>query len=232
MLRTSNLRHAETDRARTQLMAILGHDLRDPLNNINLAAHFLEQDGGENKMGTIIRNSSTRMQRLVEQVLDMSRLGTGIGLALKPQSIDVITVITDLINEAKMGYPGIDYITHMPESLLWQVDPDRLAQAVGNLLSNARHHCTPNSSVVLSLSTQDDDLIIEVCNEANEIDPDVVTHLFSPFKKSSSTRGRTGLGLGLYITKEIIHGHGGQLTYHYRTPHVVFRMLLPHTVST
>jgi len=227
MLRTSNLRHVETDRARTQLMAILGHDLRDPLNNINLAAHFLEQDGGENKMGTIIRNSSTRMQRLVEQVLDMSRLGTGIGLALKPQNTDVIAVINDLLNEAKLGYPGIDYLTTMPESLMWQVDPDRLAQALGNLLSNARHHCIPNSPVTVLLSAQDKDLVIEVCNEANEIDPDVVAHLFSPFKKSSSTKGRTGLGLGLYITNEIINGHGGQLSYHYRAPHVVFRMVIP-----
>lgn len=227
LLRTSNRRHAEIDRARTQLMAILGHDLRDPLNNINLAAHFLEQGSGENKMGTIIRNSSSRMQRLIEQVLDMSRIGTGIGLSLKRKEIDVAVLIKELISEARLGYPGIDYQINLPDSLVWQLDPDRLAQAVGNLLSNARHHCETNSVIHLSAKNEGEHLIIEVSNEANEIDPEVVDGLFSPFKKSSSTRGRTGLGLGLYISHEIINGHGGKLSYHYQEPHVVFRILLP-----
>ena len=227
LLRTSNRRHAETDRARTQLMAILGHDLRDPLNNINLAASFLEQGSGASKMGSVIRNSSSRMQRLVEQVLDMSRIGTGIGLVLNVAEVDVAVIIRDLISEARLGYPGSDYQIDMPESFMWRLDPDRLAQAVGNLLSNARHHCVANSSIFISLTTEDDKLIINVSNEANEIEPEVVVRLFSPFKNSSSTRGRTGLGLGLYISHEIINGHGGQLSYHYQAPHVVFKIALP-----
>lgn len=228
LLRTSNRRHAEIDRARTQLMAILGHDLRDPLNNINLAANLLEQNSSENKMGTIIRNSSSRMQRLIEQVLDMSRIGTGIGLSLKRKEVDVAAIINDLISEARLGYPGISYEIAMPDSLHWSVDPDRLVQAVGNLVSNARHHFTGTSPINLSVNAEDNHLIIEVRNEANEIEPDVVANLFSPFKKSSTTRGRTGLGLGLYISHEIVNGHGGQLSYHYQQPHVVFRIKLPN----
>lgn len=227
LLRSSNRRHTEIDRARTQLMAILGHDLRDPLNNINIAAHLLEQTSGENKMGTIIRNSSSRMQRLIEQVLDMSRIGTGIGLSIHRKSIDVAALIRDLISETRLGYPGSDYQITMPDSLTWHLDPDRLAQAVGNLLSNARHHCVENSEIHLSTQHDADNLVIEVRNEAPAIEPDVVERLFSPFKKSSSTRGRTGLGLGLYISHEIIKGHGGQLIYEYQEPHVVFRISLP-----
>ncbi|GGY80978.1 bacteriophytochrome [Cellvibrio zantedeschiae] len=227
LLRSSNRRHAEIDRARTQLMAILGHDLRDPLNNINIAAHLLEQASGENKMGTIIRNSSSRMQRLIEQVLDMSRIGTGIGLSIKRKDIDVASMIRDLISETRLGYPGSDYQITMPDSLMWHLDPDRLAQAVGNLLSNARHHCIANTGIHLNTKHHNDNLIIEVRNEAPEIDPEVVERLFSPFKKSSSTRGRTGLGLGLYISHEIIKGHGGELVYEYQEPHVVFRINLP-----
>lgn len=231
LLRTSNLRHAETDRARTQLMAILGHDLRDPLNSINLAAHFLGKEGSSEKMGTIIRNSSSRMQRLIAQVLDMSRLGTGLGLGIEPITTDVIPVINDLINEARLVYPGVDYETYMPDSLLWRVDSDRLAQAIGNLLSNARRHGSASAAVILSLYVQDDNVIIDVSNEAEEIDPTIVASLFSPFKKSSSTHGRTGLGLGLYITKEIINGHGGELNYYYKSPYVVFSILLPKAAN-
>jgi light-regulated signal transduction histidine kinase (bacteriophytochrome) len=230
LLRTSNLRHAETDRARTQLMAILGHDLRDPLNSINLAAHFLK-DGSNDKMGTIIRNSSSRMQRLISQVLDMSRLGTGLGLGIEPEMTDVIPVINDLINEARLAYPGVDYETSMPNSLLWRVDSDRLAQAIGNLLGNARRHGSATAAVTLSLSLRDNNLIINVSNEAEEIDPLIVANLFSPFKKSSATHGRTGLGLGLYITKEIISGHGGELNYHYKSPKVIFSILLPSALA-
>lgn len=227
LLRTSNLRHAETDRARTQLMAILGHDLRDPLNSINLAAHFLGKDGSNEKMGTIIRNSSSRMQRLIAQVLDMSRLGTGLGLGIQPATNDVVPIINDLINEARLAYPGENYKTSMPDSLLWAVDSDRLAQAIGNLLSNARRHGNANAVVTLSLYLRDDNLMIDVSNEAEEIDPTLVASLFSPFKKSSSTHGRTGLGLGLYITKEIISGHGGELNYYYKAPYVIFQIVLP-----
>jgi chemotaxis family two-component system sensor kinase Cph1 len=227
LLRSSNRRHAEIDRARTQLMAILGHDLRDPLNNINIAAHLLEQASGENKMGTIIRNSSSRMQRLIEQVLDMSRIGTGIGLSIKPKATDIATLINDLISEARLGYPGLDYHVSIPDSLIWHLDPDRLAQAIGNLLSNARHHCVANSTIHLIANQDSENLTIEVRNEAPEIDPEIVERLFSPFKKSSSTRGRTGLGLGLYISHEIIKGHDGQLMYEYQEPQVVFRINLP-----
>lgn len=232
LLRSCNRRHAEIDRARTQLMAILGHDLRDPLNNINLAASFLEQGSGQNKMGTVIRNSSSRMQRLVEQVLDMSRIGTGIGLVLNPKEVDVPVIIQELISETRLGYPGIDYEINMPESFMWHLDPDRLAQAVGNLLSNARHHAVANSPITLSLETSNTNLIIEVSNHANEIEPDVVEQLFTPFKKSSSNRGRTGLGLGLYISHEIISGHGGQLSYRYDAPRVIFKIDLPFSTNS
>jgi light-regulated signal transduction histidine kinase (bacteriophytochrome) len=227
LLRSCNRRHGEIDRARTQLMAILGHDLRDPLNNINLAASFIEKGSSQNKMGAVIRSSSSRMQRLVEQVLDMSRIGTGIGLVLNPQEVDVAVIIQDLVSEARLGYPGMNYEINVPESFKWQLDPDRLAQALGNLLSNARHHSNAQGSINLSMQTQGDNLIIEVSNEANEIEPDVVERLFAPFKKSSSTRGRTGLGLGLYISHEIINGHGGQLMYCYQEPRVIFKIVLP-----
>jgi len=227
LLRSCNRRHGEIDRARTQLMAILGHDLRDPLNNINLAASFIEKGSSQNKMGAVIRNSSSRMQRLVEQVLDMSRIGTGIGLTLNPKEVDVAVIIHDLVSEARLGYPAINYEINVPESFKWHLDPDRVAQALGNLLSNARHHSDVQGSISLSMETQGDRLIIEISNEANEIDPEVVERLFSPFKKSSSTRGRTGLGLGLYISHEIINGHGGQLSYRYQAPHVIFKIDLP-----
>jgi two-component system, chemotaxis family, sensor kinase Cph1 len=227
LLRSCNRRHAEIDRARTQLMAILGHDLRDPLNNINLAASFIEKGSSQNKMGAVIRNSSSRMQRLVEQVLDMSRIGTGIGLVLNPKEVDVAVIIQDLVSEVRLGYPGIDYAINIPESFTRHLDPDRLAQAISNLLSNARHHSSAQGSISLSLESQGDRLIIEVSNEANEIEPEVVERLFSPFKKSSSTRGRTGLGLGLYISHEIINGHGGQLSYRYQAPRVIFKIDLP-----
>lgn len=227
LLRISSMRHAEIDRARRQLMAILGHDLRDPLNTIHVAAHLIKEGSSQGKMTEIIRNSSSRMERLIAQVLDMSRLESGIGLGINPSENDVTGMLGTLIDEAKIAHPGVEYKVDMPVSLHWQVDIDRLAQAANNLLSNARHHGNPNSNITLAARCDANHLCIEVSNEANAIDPDTLAGLFSPFKRSSSTTRRAGLGLGLYIAKEIIEGHKGKLTYHYQAPYVTFRMTLP-----
>jgi signal transduction histidine kinase len=77
-----NARYAEVDRARTQLLAMLGHDLRGPLNSISMAATVLQHGGQQDKMGLRIQNATGRMQRLVSQVLDLSRIRSGLGLGL------------------------------------------------------------------------------------------------------------------------------------------------------
>lgn len=233
LVRAQNARHAELNRARNQLMAILGHDLRDPLHSISMAARVLEKsdgdDGRTGKLGQRIQSTSSRMQRLVSQVMDMSRLQSKMGLDLQSTDIDLVPLLVDLLDETRTAHPGIALKVQMPEALWVRGDLDRIAQVIANLLSNARHHGQVGEPIDVRAFTTPHGHVIEVRNVAPEIPADVAADLFKPFKVSSlgNARNRSGMGLGLYIAHQIALGHGGSIEYAYEAPQVVFRMRLP-----
>jgi two-component system, chemotaxis family, sensor kinase Cph1 len=227
--RAVNARFAETDRVRTQLMAMLGHDLRDPLASIHMAASLMQRGVGADQLGHRISNASGRMQRLIDHVMDLSRISGGIGLGLRRGSADLARVLQDLISESRIAHPGVSYIANMPESLLASIDVDRIAQVFGNLLSNARHHGEIGRPIQVDLEIQGAHAVIDVRNAARPIDPAVIDSLFSPFKHQAagSERKRSGLGLGLFIAQQIVAGHGGMISYRFEEPHVTFRVTIP-----
>ncbi|MDA8455201.1 GAF domain-containing protein [Acidovorax sp. GBBC 3334] len=236
MQRAQHARNTELNRTRTQLMAVLGHDLRDPLHSISMAARVLEKggdtDGRAGRLGQRIQSSSSRMQRLVSQVMDMSRLQSGLGLDLQLASADVAALLTDLIDEARTAHPDTELRATIPDTLQGSVDADRIAQVVVNLISNARHHGKAGHAVEISASALADGGIgISVRNVATPIPDAVASNLFSPFKASSAgnVRNRSGMGLGLYIAHQIVKGHGGEIVYTYEKGNVVFSVHLPAT---
>jgi light-regulated signal transduction histidine kinase (bacteriophytochrome) len=243
MHRVANTHHAEVERARTQLLAMLGHDLRDPLQSITMAAKVIEkgggggtegQDGRDQKLSRRIQASSTRMQRLISQVLDMSRLESGLGLGMHLNPIDVGSVIEELVDESRTAYPGAVYELDVPIGLIVNADTDRIAQVVSNLVSNARHHGQPGEPIRIRLLRAMDEsdgqhAIIQVANIGPPIEEALISHLFSPFKRQAvvNQRNRTGMGLGLHIAHKIVDGHGGTLQYRYEAPYVLFEVKLP-----
>jgi len=229
MHRASMLRHAELEKARLQLLAMLGHDLRDPLQSITMAASVLQHGGQGHPLGQRIERSSGRMQRLISQVLDMSRLESGLGLALHLQPVNVSRMAEDLLDESRTAHPGVDYRAAIAADMTIEADPDRLAQVISNLLSNARHHGRAGEAVLLVLDRAGDDVVIEVRNHGAPIAEDLMPQLFNPFKRMAlhNPANRTGMGLGLYIAANIVEGHGGAISYRYEAPHVVFSVKLP-----
>jgi two-component system, chemotaxis family, sensor kinase Cph1 len=227
--RAANSRHAEIERARTHLLAMLGHDLRDPLATISMAAHVLEQGGEQQSLSQRIQVSSGRMQRLINQVLDMSRVQGGVGLSVAPVPTDLIRLVSDILDEMRTANPDTVFDVDLPESATASVDPDRMGQVIANLLSNARNHGEAGAAVHLTLSSDGNRAVITVRNRAKAISPEVAGDLFSPFKRSaaSATQNRTGLGLGLFIAHEIVVAHRGSLIYRYDDPNVVFAVELP-----
>lgn len=227
--RASASRHAELGRARNQMLAVLGHDLRNPLQTISVTSHLLERDAGTAKMGQRLQNATGRMQRLVGEVLDMSRLQSGLGLGFAPREVDLVPLVDALVEEVRATYAGLALVLHAPASLPAEADPDRLAQLLGNLLSNARHHGVAGEAVTVDLARDGDDAVLAVRNAAPPIPPETVGQLFSPYKRQSlgNVRNKGGLGLGLYIAQEIAHGHGGTLAYAYEDQEVVFRARWP-----
>lgn len=226
----------EIHRARTELLAMLGHDLRDPLQSISMAAKVLERGsaGGPRadvgaRLGQRIQSSSSRMSRLIGQMLDVSRLQIGMGLQLQCAEVDLVALLEDLLDEVRTGHPQLTLVTEMPASLRAWADADRITQLFGNLVSNARHHGAPGEPVIVQLSQHADRVHFEVSNHAPPIAPELVPQLFSAFKRHRqiNERNRNGLGLGLHIAQAIAAGHGGSLEYAYAEPYVVFSACFP-----
>jgi two-component system, chemotaxis family, sensor kinase Cph1 len=229
MQRVSNARYAETERARTQLLAILGHDLRDPLQSIAMAAAVLKRGAPAEALSNRIQASSSRMQRLIGLVLDVSRIETGMGLGMVPTAADLSQLVADIVEEARVAHPGMHYVVSAPPALQAMVDRDRISQLLSNLISNARHHGRAGEPIRIALEAQADRALLRVMNVGDPIPRSAEESLFFAFKDRAyrNERNPTGLGLGLHIARQIVVGHGGQIRYLYEEPHVVFAVELP-----
>lgn len=228
-LHASTTRYAAIDRTRTELLAMLGHDLRNPLQTISLAATMLQGGGNEMKLGRRLQTASGRMQRLITDVMDMSRLRTGLGLGMATAPVDLTQLIVELVDEMRIGHPGVDYEIAAAPGVIAQGDRDRLAQVISNLVSNARHHGEPGQSIGIDVVDEPETSVIRVRNAGAPIPDGVAATMYNPFKKSSlhHATNRTGLGIGLYIAQQIVQGHGGTLLYTFENPNVVFTARLP-----
>jgi light-regulated signal transduction histidine kinase (bacteriophytochrome) len=235
LARVSNARRAQTESTRAQLLAMLGHDLRDPLHSINMAGLVLEKtnSGAANdRSGTLgkrIQSSSSRMQRMIGQVLDMSRIDRGMALGEGMERVDLAALAVDIVEEARLAYPTIVYDLQCGEPAQVLADESRLGQVLSNLLSNARHHGLPNYPIRIRQGVEGKQATVCVANAAAPIPPDTAAALFNPFKRSSlnNPRNRTGMGLGLYIAQQIVREHHGSIVYHYADGEVIFTVRLP-----
>ena len=226
----ANGRAAEMDRARTGLLAMLGHDLRDPLQSISVAAQLLlRSDGKGAQMGARIRTSSDRMQRLISHVLDLSRIQGGLGLGIQPARVDLAPLIHDLLEEMRLAQSSIVIEEDIQPELVAVVDADRIAQVISNLLSNAGKHGTPGTPIKVSATSHEGTVKIKVVNLGAPISAKQLESLFSPFKPQSlgRERNRSGLGLGLYIADQVVRDHGGVLTVECVAGEVDFTVSLP-----
>ena len=233
LVRAHSNRLAEMHRARTQLLAMLGHDLRDPLQSISMAARVLEKGGQASdapsaRLGQRIQSSSSRMARLIAQVLDASRLQAQLGLQIRRMPVDLARLLEDLLDETIVAYPGVRLLKDIPVALHAEADPDRMAQLFGNLLSNARHHGLAGEPVTVRLLEEGAQVRFEVLNRAPPIAPELVADLFSAFKRAAqpNTRNKGGLGLGLHIAEAIAREHGGDIQYEYRDGQVCFSAVI------
>jgi light-regulated signal transduction histidine kinase (bacteriophytochrome) len=229
LLRASNARRAQTESTRAQLLAMLGHDLRDPLHSINMAGTLLERGSTQPTLGKRIQSSSNRMQRLIGQVLDMSRIDGGLGLGMTLDPIDLASLTEDLVDEMRLAYPTISYEYASPGPTMVRADAGRMAQVLSNLLSNARHHGQVGHPIRVALHAAAGWATLEVANKGLPIADDLAATLFNPFKRSSlhNPLNRTGMGLGLYIVATIVREHEGEISYRHENGQVIFSVKLP-----
>ncbi len=218
LTRTAALRNAELSKAKDLMMAVLGHDLRSPLATISMAAHVIGRTSERNEqMSQRIQSSSGRMQRLISQALDVSRLQAGMGLGFTPVNTDVSALVDELVDEVATAHPGSEFVKSIVPDLWATIDPDRVSQMLANLLSNAHHHGSGPGAVEVVVNGAEGNVRIEVRNPSPALPTSVAENLFTPFKQNSheNLRNKGGLGLGLYIAHQIAVGQGGTLAYSY-----------------
>ncbi|QJP07511.1 GAF domain-containing protein [Pseudomonas multiresinivorans] len=223
-------RAGEIDRMRQRLIAVLGHDLRNPLQSISMAAAMLSSSDVRNaELRQHITYSSSRMERLISQILEMSRLQSGAGMTVKPVAAELSQLVRDIVQETDVAYPGLSIETAIEDDVQAQVDPDRYLQVIANLLSNARHHGRPGRPVLVELRRQGELARLSILNEAEALDEARLGNLFEPFKQDAGGHGRnkSGLGIGLYISQAIVSAHGGRIEVEQADGIITFSVLVP-----
>ena len=207
---------AETGIVREQFIAVLGHDLRSPLSAIRMSADLLEARlpaGREQQLAIAIRQSSQRMNNLIEDVLDFSRGKLGGGIPVKRTLVDNLgDVFIAVINEIMMSHPNVKIRQEVIISPGVFCDAGRMGQLLSNLLGNAVAHGAHDLPIEVIASMQENHVVLSVMNHGPEIPDVLLPLLFQPFKRSAGGGRGEGLGLGLYIASQIVTGHNGTLS--------------------
>ncbi|WP_250453900.1 hybrid sensor histidine kinase/response regulator [Caballeronia sp. ATUFL_M2_KS44] len=198
--------------ANEMLMAVLGHDLRTPLSAVIASAEYLARfvkDENVANIGTRIKSSGMRMVRMVDQLLNLARLRGG-RVTLQPRAVELATLAKNIVEEyeARVGKGRIFVLRH--GDTLLQGDGDLLSQVFSNLIGNALQHGLEGSAVQVRLEGGTNDVKIIVQN-AGEIPAEILPTIFAPYRSGRRQNESSGLGLGLYITREITEMHGGEV---------------------
>jgi two-component system sensor histidine kinase/response regulator len=228
--RTEALRLSE------MFMAVLGHDLRNPLGAIMASAEVVALTSADDNVKLFsgrILSSATRMTRMIEDLLDITRARVAGGIPIRPQAMDLQPMLDRVLGEIRVIQPkrAIDVSTNGDLHGVW--DGERLAQVMSNLVTNALQHGAQDKPVSVEVDgTQASELTLCVRNGGN-IPEHRRAALFDPFHDlSRMAESRNGLGLGLYIVREIVLAHGGSVDVHAdRTEETAFWVQLPRDAN-
>lgn len=216
-----------------RFLAILGHDLRNPLASIDMGTSILRAQAHTPEAARVLarmQSSTTRMTRMIEQILDLtrSRLAGGLDLELRPMPL--LDTLSKIVEELGVAHPT-SVIELRARAVNLVADQDRLEQVFSNLIGNAILHGEASKPVVVTVQLDAETVSVLVHNEGKPIPPELQARLFDPFRRGereSRTPKTAGLGLGLYISSEIVRGHAGSITVESSVERgTTFRVTLP-----
>jgi signal transduction histidine kinase len=205
----------ETAALREQFIAVLGHDLRNPLSAISATAELLalrKQEPDLAKIGQRLKTTTSRMARLIDDVMDFARgrLGSGIGVSIEAVD-DLAVALRVVIAEVREANPerilADDIVLDTPV----RCDRMRVQQLLSNLLGNAVTHGAAQCPVRVRARVEQGELLLSVTNGGNVIAPETLGKVFEPYWRPPTSKPGGGLGLGLYICRQIVLAHGGTL---------------------
>ena len=214
-----------------RILAIVSHDIRNPLGTIQNAAQILQLTSGPddnvNKHAATVMRAAKRIQHMVADLLDLSRERQGAGIPIEPKPADLRAMCGQIVDEFGAVARGhkITFDCEVDGAGAW--DEHRILQAISNLTSNAVQHGAPGSPVHMRLTGDERRVAIEVRNRGT-IPDEVVPRIFEPFHPGREyTKRGEGLGLGLFIARAIARAHGGGLEFDSSGDTTTFRLVLP-----
>lgn len=198
---------------RERFMAILAHDLRQPLNVFAMGAGLLSgvgpADGPLRAVSTRFGSAASRMNRMLDELLDFTRARHENGMPVQRHPSDLREVAQRVVDEVRQSHPTRQVLLEASGDCAGQWDADRIAQVFSNLVSNALQHSDASCPVRVSVHGRAEDVEIAVENECPPIAETILATIFEPFRQGAASR--TGLGLGLYIVRAIARAHGGDV---------------------
>jgi len=209
----------KVNRYRDQFLAILGHDLRTPLGAIVMSAEVINRaediDHRYSQAATRILNSATRMKGMVEDLLDLTRVQLGSVFLITPGPADLETVCRRVLDEIEASHPDRVLRFAADGDLRGEWDAERLAQMVSNLVVNAVQHGDETAPIDVSARGQDEGVTFAVHNQGEAIPKEELGNVFEPMVRGETAATRKapeGLGLGLFIVREVATAHGGNVS--------------------
>jgi PAS domain S-box-containing protein len=201
------------NRAKDQFMAILAHELRNPLSAISAAAEILQSDRSDrntcSQATAVIARQSEQLSRLVDDLLDVARLITG-KVTLSQQQVDLAEIVRRSVQVFTQRCTDRCIEVSTASAWLWG-DPARLEQIVTNIIANAIKYTPPEGAIRITVSAQDSHAVLSVDDNGFGISPELLPHVFDPFVQGERTldRAQGGLGLGLTLVRHLVELHNG-----------------------
>ncbi len=210
---------AESDRRKGDFMALLGHELRNPLSVIKSAAELLQrraQDSAPKRMSGLIGRQTDTISRLIDDLLETSRIAHG-KITLHPEPTDLTALTAELVRNLQprpeVGERRLQL--DLPEApLMARVDPMRYGQILGNLLTNSMKYTPPPGAIRVSMAREGNEAVVRIRDEGIGLEPEQLNTIFEPFAQVETARSRSqgGLGLGLSLVRNLVELHGGTIS--------------------
>jgi signal transduction histidine kinase len=228
----------KVDEARNLLLGMLGHDMRTPLQSILMTAEYLGQlNVGANVSQAAARliSSGARMKGLLDELVDFNRGNLGLGVRVSPTDVDLADVFEDELQEVRAVYPGREFVLDVTGDAKGCWDGPSLQRLLGNLVVNAVKYGDSEAPIRVVIAGDGEGLRFEVRNTGPTIDQSTLQRFFEPLQRGEHQDRKydpdAGLGLGLYIAREIAKSNGGQIEARVEGKEIVFSVRLPRNPS-
>jgi signal transduction histidine kinase len=208
------------DHARNLFLGTLVHDLGNPLRAVSFAARHIQDewslDEAQLALACQISRSAARMSKLVAEIIDVVRVKLGKRIPIAPQPMDMRTAVEQVAKESEAAHPDRNVSIEIEGDLNGEWDSARITQLISNLVENAIQYSATSSEIDVTAKGNSKEVEVAIHNEGTPIPANVIPSLFNPMTRGKSEKQQdkpsSNLGLGLFIAKEIVEAHGGEIS--------------------